>query len=121
MTEAGGVSRGESEATHDDEPSSSRLRRSGLVGLGVAVCASGVLMIAAFALAIAPAKYYGGGGGGSGGGKPTISAAVSDNGTVTCVGDGFKLGSDATCSIASTPTLLGHMTANASGHVQGTF
>jgi hypothetical protein len=98
---------------------SGRLRRGGLVGLGAAVVASGVLMITALALAVAPSAYYG---------PPptqppaaTASATVSDNGTVTCVGDGFKLGSDATCSIASTPTLLGHMTANASGHVQGTF
>ena len=123
MTEAGGDSRSESNVEDDDAQTGARLRRSGLVGLAVAVVASGALMVAAFALAISPSAYYGGGGGGGGGGStpPSVSAAVSDNGTVTCVGDGFKLGSDATCSIASTPTLLGHMTANASGHVQGTF
>jgi hypothetical protein len=101
------------------EDAGSRLRRGGLVGLGAAIIASGVLMVGALALAVSPSDYYGPPPPPPPG--PTASATVSDNGTVTCVADGLKLGSDATCSIASTPTLLGHMTANANGHVQGTF
>jgi hypothetical protein len=84
-------------------------------------------MIATFALAISPTSYYGGGGYGGGGGggggstPPAATATVSDNGTVTCIADGLKPGSTAQCSIASTPTVLGTITANAQGHAQGTF
>jgi LPXTG-motif cell wall-anchored protein len=46
-----------------------------------------------------------------------VDSTASDNGTISCSGDGFKPGSDEEFSIASTPTVLGHATADASGHV----
>src|SRR3954454_17740034 len=47
----------------------SKLRKSGAIGLGAAVVASALLMLATFALAISPTAYYGGGGCGYGGGR----------------------------------------------------
>ena len=119
MVETGSSPDVSDEARTESGGSSGRLRRGGLLGIGVAVAASGVLMLATFALAIAPSAYYGPPPPPPA--RPTASATVSDNGTVTCIADGLKAGSDATCSIASTPTLLGHMTADAQGHAQGTF
>src|SRR5688572_5242437 len=63
----------------------SKVRKSGAIGLGAAAVASAVLMLATFALAIAPTAYYGPDDGGGGGGdteEPAASGAVSDNGTV---------------------------------------
>jgi LPXTG-motif cell wall-anchored protein len=52
----------------------------------------------------------------TGGSTASISGAVSDNGTITGNADGFMPGTQVSWTLASTPTLLGTTTADASGH-----
>jgi LPXTG-motif cell wall-anchored protein len=52
----------------------------------------------------------------TGGTTGSVQGSVSDNGTITGNGDGFKPGTNVDWSIASTPTFLGTTVADGTGH-----